>query len=570
MLKAIFTEGIDIVTVEGLTQWDIGQQLQITLKTLPASFQVHFAGKKDKIAYVVAATSSNGVATIDIPNIVLQKDDPVTAWIYIISNNEGETVKAINLPIKARTKPSDYAYTEKEILNYETVIAKAEALVTSAAESESNAQQSADSALNSAQTAEEVKLYVAGIVAGNEAYTKYEGDVRYAPVLAVEKTGTAIAINDSANMPLLNLNVYGKTTQDGTPTPDAPVEIVSVENPTVNVCKKNLLKIYSSTNSQNGITFTHNVDGSITVSGTATANSYDIIMGSNLISQKGGVPLKNGNYILSGCPSGGAMDVFQIQFYNYNGKAYVGRDIGQGINVPFTNESGTWNIAIVIGVGTTINETFYPMLRYAEYTDSTFEAYSEQAVSLPYNFARVGEYADEVDLEKGVYIQRIGRKTLDRSINVGSIWKNDGWVNKNAFAITILNGETLASTRTESYAMASHFDCYWTANQIVSSATNGRMARSGNHIYLSVDGITTADRLYDWLSANNVDYQYVLSTPIETKLSEAEIQAYKAILTNKPYTTVLSNANVKVTYSADIKLYIDNKINEVCNALINA
>lgn len=37
--------------------------------------------------------------------------------------------------------------------------------------------------------------------------------------------------------------VYGKSVQDGTPTPDAPVEIQSVENPKVKACGKNLVDI---------------------------------------------------------------------------------------------------------------------------------------------------------------------------------------------------------------------------------------------------------------------------------------------------------------------------------------
>lgn len=42
------------------------------------------------------------------------------------------------------------------------------------------------------------------------------------------KTGSAITANDSVKFPLLALNLYGKSTQDGTPTPDTPIDIVNV------------------------------------------------------------------------------------------------------------------------------------------------------------------------------------------------------------------------------------------------------------------------------------------------------------------------------------------------------
>ena len=46
-------------------------------------------------------------------------------------------------------------------------------------------------------------------------------------VLVGTETGNLIAVDDAFSAPLCGLIVYGKSTQDGTPTPDAPVPIVS-------------------------------------------------------------------------------------------------------------------------------------------------------------------------------------------------------------------------------------------------------------------------------------------------------------------------------------------------------
>ena len=39
---------------------------------------------------------------------------------------------------------------------------------------------------------------------------------------------SAYTINNAVDYPLMGLNLYGKSSQDGTPTPDTPVDIVSV------------------------------------------------------------------------------------------------------------------------------------------------------------------------------------------------------------------------------------------------------------------------------------------------------------------------------------------------------
>lgn len=63
-------------------------------------------------------------------------------------------------------------------------------------------------------------------------------------ILVGTETGNPIAVDDAFSSPLCGLTVYGKSTQDGTPTPDAPVPIVSAGDGgsvTVKVTGKNLL-----------------------------------------------------------------------------------------------------------------------------------------------------------------------------------------------------------------------------------------------------------------------------------------------------------------------------------------
>nr|DAV56950.1 MAG TPA: hypothetical protein [Caudoviricetes sp.] len=67
-------------------------------------------------------------------------------------------------------------------------------------------------------------------------------------------------ITDSDNGKIQDMMIYGKQSQDGTPTPENPVEIKSVVNPTVKVCGKNLLNATLQTTTVNGVTCTANGD----------------------------------------------------------------------------------------------------------------------------------------------------------------------------------------------------------------------------------------------------------------------------------------------------------------------
>jgi hypothetical protein len=55
-----------------------------------------------------------------------------------------------------------------------------------------------------------------------------------------EAEGNPAEICNSLKRPVRDMNIFGESTQVGTPTPDTPVDIVSVENPTVVVRGKNL------------------------------------------------------------------------------------------------------------------------------------------------------------------------------------------------------------------------------------------------------------------------------------------------------------------------------------------
>ncbi len=103
---AKFPDGVSEITVNGLHQWDYGQQLQIESSDLPAMIEVHFAYAKMKEAIVRTCAGLNGVATVTIPDHCLEQSAQITAWVYLIGETSGVTVKTIKLNVIPRTRPA--------------------------------------------------------------------------------------------------------------------------------------------------------------------------------------------------------------------------------------------------------------------------------------------------------------------------------------------------------------------------------------------------------------------------------------------------------------------------------
>lgn len=105
-----------------------------------------------------------------------------------------------------------------------------------------------------------------------------------------------------------------------------------------------------TTKTMNGVTFTDNGDGSVTVNGTATA-----AVSFRLYNRKSIPP---GNYYLSGCPAGGSKET-----YSMIADGYFMRDVGAGVIGKVTNDMTQESILIWIESGTVCdNLVFKPML----------------------------------------------------------------------------------------------------------------------------------------------------------------------------------------------------------------
>ncbi len=372
-----------------------------------------------------------------------------------------------------------------------------------------------------------------------------------AGAIVCEAAGSAVAVSDASDNYIQGLRIFGRSTQDGTPTPDAPVEIVSVENPVVTVAGKNLLEVTATSRTESGVTATVNEDGSIVCNGTAT-NTVGIVVSSKL--QSGCLTIGE-TYRLSGCPDGGGKTTYLIQV---NG--IWAADYGEGVT--FVHQSNVVSVIINIMSGTVCNNlTFYPMITVPS-GDTKWEPYSEvQTITTTHTLPGIpvtsgGNYTDsdgqqwicdEVDLERGVYVQRVKTDTV--SISSRGVLDNG-----------LSAGICKAPDKLRLLAAGAICD---RAKFVGISGA----AKNPNCFYENLNNFGFTGAETDTLEMLQAAYDgaavvYILANPIETPLSETEIAAYRAMHSNYPNTTILndSGAHMVVKYAADTKLYIDNKI----------
>jgi hypothetical protein len=221
-------------------------------------------------------------------------------------------------------------------------------------------------------------------------------------------------------------------------------------------------------------------------------------------------------------------------------------------------------VYVQVGNGNTVDHTIYPMLNAGSEV-FPFEEPKKQSFSLPHTLHAIpvssgGNYtdadgqqwiADEVDLERGVRVQRLELKTFILS--------------KSAYEFTPLgyryqhhagNGFTLGNTclcKTMPYNNEVGTD--------VTTTDGVRINKDAGYIIAQyTDESGTAETI-------SLDILYILPEPIETPLTAEENEAFKAMRTNYLTTTVLNTAGtwMELSYNADTKAYIDGKVTLVGN-----
>lgn len=368
-------------------------------------------------------------------------------------------------------------------------------------------------------------------VTGREIATLHQGK---ADAIVETAQGDTMTLTDSSDKLFEGLRVFGKSTQDGTPSVENPVPIVNAgENGsiTVEVTGRNLLK----PNPYN------------------TYYEFPLKANTVMTLMTNGKPSQGGNIKFS------ATDGSDVWFSIDAGQTRVCRSIGN------KDVKGFYDVLKVIdgleymfAVGDI--KTYTPYVEPQSLTLATPNGLPGIPVTKDGNYTdQNGQQwiCDEIDLGRGKYVQRVGKYVFD-----GTESMNDSWL---PTIVVNMRSDGLARLRIDGGLLSNYGGVTFSNNTGKSFSFNSAKWGVSNGSELKELLKTKSD------SGSPVIVQYVLVTPIERDLTPEELAAYEALHTNYP-TTVITNdagAHMEASYVADTGTYIRNMESRLNAKLVN-
>lgn len=244
-------------------------------------------------------------------------------------------------------------------------------------------------------------------------------------ILISTETGNPISCNDAYSAPLCGLTVYGKSTQDGTPTPDAPIPIVNTGDGgsvAVKVTGKNLLYLPDiEERTVGGVTYSVK-NGVIKIKGTSSGRSVLLVQG---------IKLFVGTWFFDPNPVKGTESLncyLDLTNTINRGFSLASGAASKPVKLPEVEVKYPFKLNIMNAAGSVIDMEWKPQMLLSDKL-LPYSPYREQLLTLPtpnglpgIPVTSGGNYTDqngqqwvcdEVDLERGVRVQRIDKAAFD-------------------------------------------------------------------------------------------------------------------------------------------------------------
>lgn len=366
-------------------------------------------------------------------------------------------------------------------------------------------------------------------------YLMIEGKSVVDYVLGELTSGTDIAINNTVKKKFYKFDIKGNSIQDGTPTPDSPVEILSAgDNGTISekIVNKNFCKITSVTPyyytsglpSTQSTTLIIDSFDSNSISFHTTTNAYNIAL-SNVIQLK-----PNTQYTIKFSRTTTATNNQWFIYDYYNGTYSINyRDNNTNtLEKTFTTNS-LGQIVLAFGHGNVTGTTTISNIQLEQgSTATTYVAHQEQTYTIPVQqpMRSIGTVRDEFIKVNGVWKER---HNIGRVLCVGAETEQytrekyeDLYIRFTMVQNNMLN--TPANTR--QIVVSNYFKFASSGSDI------GSIFRFNNNIYMYPDKTTinTVEQFKTWLSTHNTEVIYQLATPVDLPCTEEQI----SILENLP------------------------------------
>lgn len=533
-----------------LSQWDTGRCISVSGSN---ATHAHFANRGDSHAVIMEL--ENGEAKI--PDYLLQTGKDL--YIYLVLDKITQESKTF--PIRKRERPENYVYEEDRRNYIYELITNAQTATEAAGQAAESANQAAQKAINATTDAEAATKNAneAGTNASNAAKSANEAAVKAAHtakalMVVGGASGTPIHLSDAIDQFMVGLRIFGKTTQNGTPTPDAPVELVSVGDSGsigATVSGKNLAEVIHA----KSITTRYGSIINIKPIGLSKGVSYVV----SFDTENTGISC----YIN---PAAFTYKVFQMDgtrktfVFTYTKDKTMDVD-ADGSTILVSRDSATSDVAsglisnVQIEVANSATE--YESYKGQSLTVSTLNGLPGIPVTSGGNYTDASGQqwiCDEIDFARGVYVRRVNTLTTQRAIR-----SYDNYAGTNRVVVVCddayyTEGKNIGVVMCDFLPTLSANDQY--------SINESCIAVAYNNVAITIKDVLTEDDVTQWLIDNPIKIQYALATPIETPLSEEELAAYAALHTYRNNTTVTNDASahMELEYVMDAKKYIDSII----------
>ena len=244
-------------------------------------------------------------------------------------------------------------------------------------------------------------------------------------IFAGSEIGNPISVDDAFPAPLCGLTVYGRSTQDGTPTPDAPVPIVSAGDSgsvAVKMTGANILYLPDIEESTvGGITYSVK-NGVIKIKGTSTGKNIKLLRNIKLFV---GTGVFNPNPVKGTEPLNCYLDLTNTINLGFSVR---NNNINKPVKITELNVKYPFYLNIESTAGSVIDMEWKPQMLLSDKL-LPYSPYREQLLTLPtpnglpgIPVTSGGNYTDqngqqwvcdEVDLERGVKVQRVDKTAFD-------------------------------------------------------------------------------------------------------------------------------------------------------------
>lgn len=335
-------------------------------------------------------------------------------------------------------------------------------------------------------------------------------------------------ITDSDNGKIQDMMLYGKSSQDGTPSPENPVEIKSVVNPTIKICGKNLWNPILGG-------YISNIDGSISAASKKNSAVTDFIKTSG----------KDITVIARNFSSEMiASYAYRIGLYDARKKS-IKNIIPSGGNKYSIN---TFGVAGVEYIRVSAPSGIYDTIQIEKGSEATpYEPYTEQSVQLPYTLNAIPvtssgnvtidgqQYvADYVDVERGKLIKMCKEKVFDGT---------EKWRSESSYMVADISNFSYVNNNNHEHMTYLLCNKYKVSTTIDNNDNLICIRKNGNGVVIK-DTLhqSTVDDWKKYLNDNPCIVHCLSAISEEIDLTTEEIIAFKSLATCYPTTNISVNS----------------------------